>query len=308
MVIPPAFVNTTFECEELPTFEAVAAPGFEASLSCVSENRRSKTRILVSGGVPPYIVTSNKGEIAAVDVNLFDIKIREEVGTISFPSFSGFLEGDPTIHNCIAIKQRNFAPTPIDPGYDPMLHTLGEKWAYIKLGMNQIDKGIFTECRHHCTFVGFDCFDRYLGLPADITPSTSGTTVGDNQFIIDPFECPFSYENQGSVNYSLPGKGLGPCYDAHDYDLHSLAAYPPVWYYTTLNPDDFDECGKGAIDPANSEETAQAYLDMGGPILDVRHPNVIQGCTPCALVQGTNVTITITDSNLTTIVLTIPIL
>lgn len=315
MVIPPAFTNTNFPCENVPLAGSIA-PGFDASFSCVAESKVSKTRVLVNGGTPPYTVTTNKGVVTPVDVNLFDIKIAEEVGLITYPSLSGFMEGDPTIHSCIAIKDRPGGgfPNPGDPGYDPMLHTLGERWAYIRLGMNQRTKGIFANCRHNCTFVGFDCYGRYLGLPADIPPTTSGTVVGDNFNIIEPFECPFSYENQSAQAYSAPGRGLGPCYDAHDYDLFSVASYPPVWYWDEFGetpPRDFAACGKGSIDPGvpnDYEEVAQAYLDMAGPILDVRHPNLIGKCTPCALVQGSNATVTIVDSALAMIIITVPIL
>ena len=288
MTVPPAFENTNFPCENVP-LEGGPAEGFVLTLSCVPENLKSSTRIKVIGGVPPYIAVSSQGQIVVIDTDIFEIRIDRAVWINGFFGYNSAA--------CSALTDIPGGLSPNDPGYDPYTMSVGGNgYAFARLGLHLESKGIFATCRHHCSFMAYDC----LGRPA------ANPTVGDNHMVIDPNACPFS--DPGDPPWNTPGRGMGPCVNAHDYDLASR--YPDAVYVGDTGHPSYPECAFGKpVGGIDTTPTNVANWEAAQPTaLDIRHPTLIAlGCSPCQLVQGSNVTITITDAILNSVIVTVPI-
>lgn len=291
-------------------FEEIAA-----ELDCV--NNIWILQVVIVGGVPPFIWTTSEGQIVVTGSRSAVVRIHGAVTSI-FSNFTGYpTVAFPNGANCLAnVLDNSLQPgVPTDPGYDPLKNYPADltclTWASIpwlsassiRLGKEALDKGIFLQCRHHCSFFRYDCYDR---------PSCGGDgTVGENLFIIDPFDCPFSEVDQLGNPYETPGKGLGPCYDATKVSFD----FPYVWPLCNQSqPMVPPECAKdmpcgsdlGFIGGIGPGTFAEVYEARGGPKQDVRHPNLIKlGCSPCSLIQGTDIIVTATDENNLTAVIEI---
>lgn len=291
MAIPPAFNDTNFPCENVPLSAGIDS-GFGLAFKCIPGDEVKTTRVKVIGGVPPYIVAATLGKVTAVDVNLFDIKIDDAV---TIGNWSG------------SIGDVRFVPLGGTPTCNSAQHG-----AYVRLGRCERNKGIFADCRHHCDFIVYNCHSESMHAPG-----SSDTILGDNIHIIEPNDCPFcevtgqNYQGfPAGSPYGTNGKAFGPCYDASLVTF----SFPHTWY-SSFGGDpapggDYAECGHGKPfdDDALADITA-TFEAHGGPIQDVRHPNLkAAGCSPCALDKGKNSTVTVIDFNNDMVIVTIPIL
>lgn len=217
------------------------------------------------GGVLPVAWTTTMGQIAKTGNRTATVKIHSAVTSpIIFFGYQGDYRSGVDTPSC---NDTLF-------GY-----------AYVRLGKKLLDKGVFDNCRHHCDYLSYNCFGEV---------NNGDEICGDNAFVIEPFDCPFSEVTGAGSAYGTAGKCIGPCVDAGSVNFtYSEFAF----LQTSLNP----ECAHGQPDYTTPPEPL--YLAAGNPIYDVRHPNLkASGCSPCALVQSMDVIITAVDAAGTVIV------
>lgn len=292
--VPPYSVETDFPCTKTPMSGGVDI-GYSLFLDCVNDIHT--TRIRINGGTPPYIVTANKGQLINIDIHTWEVRIDKDVTSL-FGVFAGYNSA-----NCEALIDIPGGLSPGDPGYDiETMSTHGGGHAFARLGLHLTNKGIFADCRHHCSAMVYDCLGRASGNPI----------IGTNTFILDPNACPNSEDLSGIAH--SPGRGLGPCVNTHDYDLASR--YPGAVFITNLAPPctadpDYAACSEGSkpCGGIDTTPTNVANWEAAQPnVLDIRHENLIKkGCSPCELDQDTDIIVTITDSEGSTIIIIIHI-
>jgi len=224
------------------------------------------------GGVLPITWVTNMGKITSTGMRSATVKIHTAVGTPLV--YSGYADvNSPLLH----------------PACDDPLFA----YASLRLGKNLLDKNPLTgNCRHHCDFVSFNCFDEYTG---------GDGICGDNAFVSAAFDCPFTFvqDEPGNPPYATYSGGiisscLGGCVDA----TNVIFSYPEVNWLGTVTDTDYVACGNGLPEhPAIVSSTIAQYVANGSQLFDTRHPALLAlGCSPCSLVQSLDVIVTAVDA------------
>lgn len=246
------------------------------------------------GGVLPVVWTTTRGQVTATGQRTARVKIHSAVTSpVQFYGYYGDI--------------RAAANT-------PLCNDSAFAYAYAKLGKILEDKGIFTECRHGCSFTGFDCrgvinhFSSATSGNAFVWGGTLNTICGDNDTVIEPYDCPFDEVNVSAVPYGTPGKCMGPCRNADNvgfdygdglYFELSVSSPPDPDYADCGHGKPFGNWGVSCLAPyfIYVEDYLTWLGGSGSAIFDTRHPNLIAaGCSPCALDQGLDVVITAVDA------------